>query len=204
MNSAKLIGISLGLLFAGLWCASARAAEPPALSILLVTDGNVFLEKALAAQGFGASRVIKPADYDAAKGQGTDVSIFDRFTPKQLPKSGGLLFINALPGASDLKSALGADGKPQAIASVTAKSADKEHAVTRQIDSPKFYANSVLKLQVPKDWTVLIDGDKAPLVVARRVERREIVIAFDLGESNWPLKSSFPVFLQQAVQYLGK
>jgi hypothetical protein len=50
---------------------------------------------------------------------------------------------------------------------------------------------------------VLIDGDKGPLVLGSDAGRREIVIAFDPSTSNWPLKSSFPVFVRQTIEYLG-
>src|SRR4051812_40792915 len=77
----------------------ARAQAPAAgpgggdkVSVVLVTDGNLFLEKAVAAQPGVTVRVIAPTRYHAASAPAADVTIFDRHEPAELPKAGGLLF----------------------------------------------------------------------------------------------------------------
>jgi hypothetical protein len=69
----------------------------------------------------------------------------------------------------------------------------------------KLHVESARKLEVPKDGTTLLDGDKGPLIVAERdaTHRRQIVLAFDLTKSNWPLRASFPLFISEATQYLA-
>src|SRR5687767_3551192 len=62
----------------------------------------------------------------------------------------------------------------------------------------------MLKLDVPRDSEVLIDGMKGPLVVMHREgPSLHLVVAFDLLQSNWPLRVSFPLFLHNALQYMA-
>lgn len=50
---------------------------------------------------------------------------------------------------------------------------------------------------------VLVRSDDTPLVVALRTGPTEhVVVAFDLAQSNWPLLTSFPLFLANVVEQL--
>ena len=54
-------------------------------------------------------------------------------------------------------------------------------------------------------WAVsLVDAPQAPLMLAGELGRQRIIwIGFDVLESNWPLRVSFPIFIANAVEWLN-
>jgi hypothetical protein len=54
-------------------------------------------------------------------------------------------------------------------------------------------------------WAVsLADAPQAPLMFAGELGRQRIIwIGFDILESNWPLRVSFPIFIANAVEWLN-
>ncbi len=80
----------------------------------------------------------------------------------------------------------------------------REHPILQNLALNKLYAAQALKLDVPLDREVLVDGLKGPLVVLDREDKQtHLIVAFDVLQSNWPLKVSFPVFLDNAMQFLA-
>jgi hypothetical protein len=132
-----------------------------------------------------------------------DVTVFDRYAPAELPERGGLLFVDCLPKGAALKAAVDEKGAEVTLANVRATGTVADHPAVRGIVSGKIYVETVRKVEAGKGWAVLIDGDKGPLVLGSDAGRREIVVAFDLSKSNWPLKVSFPAFVRQAIEHLG-
>jgi hypothetical protein len=57
----------------------------------------------------------------------------------------------------------------------------------------------------PPTWAVsLVDSPQAPLALAGELGRQRIIwIGFDVLESNWPLRVSFPIFVANAVEWLN-
>jgi len=55
------------------------------------------------------------------------------------------------------------------------------------------------------NWAVaLVEAPQAPLILAGELGRQRIVwIGFDILESNWPLRISFPIFIANAVDWLN-
>jgi hypothetical protein len=196
---------------------SAAAAEPPAgakppaadaavkPSVLLVTEDNLFLARALEANSMSRVKVVKPHDYRAANAEGFDVIVFDRFAPAALPKAGGLLFVDVLPPGGALKQSVDGKGAPLTISASGVKDWKKDHPAMKSFTPMKLYFDTARKLEIPKDWTTLLDGDKGPLIVADgdAAHRRQIVLGFDVTKSNWPLQVSFPVFILNATEYLA-
>jgi hypothetical protein len=183
----------------------ARADGPAGrdtLSVLLVTEGNVLLEKGIAAVPDVAVRVIAPKDYRADRVV-ADVTVFDRQEPPELPKQGGLLFVDCLPKGGALKAAVDEKGAEVRLTNVRATGRVADHPAVRGVVPGKMYVETVRKIEAGKGWGVLIDGDKGPLVLGSDGGRREIVVVFELSKSNWPMKASFPLFVRQAIEYLG-
>jgi hypothetical protein len=53
-------------------------------------------------------------------------------------------------------------------------------------------------------WAVaLVETPQAPIILAGELGRQRIIwIGFDILESNWPLRVSFPIFIANAVEWL--
>ena len=176
---------------------------PKAMSVLLVTDGNYFLQRALDAMNLQHPDTLSPVAYEEKKPQTYDVLIFDRYEPKFMPASGNFLWFGAL--ASGLKLKVMKQGNETVIVKDTmVLDWKREHPILRGLQLGKMYVGEAIKLQVPIETETLVEGFKAPLVLLHREGRTtHLVCTFDLLQSNWPLRLSFPIFMHNALQYLA-
>jgi hypothetical protein len=61
-----------------------------------------------------------------------------------------------------------------------------------------------MKLDVPPEDEVLVEGMLGPMMVLHREDRRMfLILPFDIVRSNWPIHKSFPVFWVNAVQFMA-
>ena len=182
---------------------------PRQLAVLLVTDGNYFLERAIDSMHLKAPDVMQTATYEEKQPQNYDVIIFDRYAPKQLPPAGSYIFFGAVPppgGGPGPKITADTDpvGNPILLQDIEVLDWKRDNPMLKDLAMNQLYVAQALKLKVPLDAQVLIDGLKGPLVVlARDGKRTHLVIGFDILQSNWPFQVSFPIFLHRALQYLA-
>ena len=180
------------------WIPLRKPREP---SVLLVTAGNYFLEKALTPDAANPHQlaVIKPAEYPPAKP--FDVTVFDRWSPTTLPP-GGYLFIGCTPPISGVEPA-GEVDYPALL--------DWDHSdpLCRFADFSGIQIVKARKYKLPIH-TVVVEGDKCPLVVSiSEVDRRIVIVAFELINTdsrlntNWLFRVSFPVFFSNAIHWLN-
>ncbi len=184
---------------------------PKSLSVLLVTKGNYFLQRAIDSLGLKKPDTLRPtgnAGYEDKKPDQYDVIIFDRHTPKYLPAAGNFIYFLDGPRAAlpemRLKIARNAEGKPMVLTDVGVLDWKRDHPILKDLGLTKLYVAEAAKLDVPQEDEVLLDGLKGPLLVMDRTGKStNLVVAFDVLQSNWPLKVSFPIFLHNALQYLA-
>jgi hypothetical protein len=74
---------------------------PKALSVLLVTDGNYYLERALNSLGLKDPVTTLPTQYEQKQPQNYDVVIFDRYAPQKLPATGNFIYFGARPAGAE-------------------------------------------------------------------------------------------------------
>jgi hypothetical protein len=186
---------------------TAEVAVPPpkALSVLLVTAAhdNPYLERAFSSMALKNSQVMLSDDYDDKHPTDFDVIIYDRVYPNWMPPSGNFIYFGCAPTEGKLK--VMKDGELyQTLQDVSVLDWVRDHPILRHLSLNSLYAGSMLRLSVPPEATVLIDGLKGPMVVLdREGHTTKMVCAFDLLQSNWPLKLSFPIFIHNALQYLA-
>ena len=186
---------------------SAQVVVPPpkALSVLLVTAAhdNPWLEKAFASMGLKDSQIMLDDEYERKQPKSFDVIIFDRVFPTWLADSGNYIYFGCAPTAGKLK--VVKDGEIyQTITDCSVLDWQRDHPILRNLSLGSLYVGTMLKLDVPPQAKTLIDGLKGPMVVLDHEDRTtNLVCAFDLLQSNWPFKSSFPAFLHSALQYLA-
>lgn len=188
---------------------------PKTLSTLLVTDGNLFMEKAVRSQVVKAPDITSPGDYEAKKPTNYDVVIFDNYKPTFLPEAGNFIWFGAVPDGIKTKVATDAPpaaagqpppppGEPVVLENVYVLDWRRDHPILQDISFRWIYVAKALKLIVPLDREVLVDGLKGPLIVLdREPKRTHLIVAFDSGQSNWPMYPSFPRFFHKAFQYLA-
>ncbi|MEW6357020.1 MAG: VWA domain-containing protein [Planctomycetota bacterium] len=176
---------------------AARAVlkTPEKVKIALVTDGNYFLERALALEEnvevvrFGPRMI---ADGKLLDAPAYDMVIFDGCAPKALDP-GKYLFMNAAPPLPEITFG-------ETVQAPLIIDWNRRHAANRFIT----YGNvQVAEARTIKGGTSLLDAKTGPVMAALdRGDIKLIAVGFDIYKSNWPLRISFPVFISNSIRYL--
>lgn len=188
---------------------AAQVVVPPPkqMSVLLVTDGNYFMELALRSQKQLAKRdVMSPIAYEQNKPTNYDVYIFDRYKPKQLPPAGNFIYFGTVPDGLKLKAVRDANGAPVLLDGQGVLDWRRDHPILRGPTFNRLYVQSAIKLDVPLDSEVLVDGMKGPLIVLHRENNSiHVVVAFDVLDSTWPLPpdQSFIYFMYNVLEFFA-
>ena len=165
--------------------------------VLLVSEGNFFLEQVLAAlpeieafQSFPAaaeSGVALPGDPFA-------VYIFDGSFPETLP-AGSLLLINPPPNPLfPVGPTTSNFGSMEVLA----------HPLTQHISWDQIQIQEIKPIELPLWADVLVNSDTGPLVfVGEHQARRIAVLAFDLLASDLPLHITFPILFDSLLAFLN-
>ena len=187
--------------------ASVVVPPPKSLAVLLVTDGdNYFLEKAVTSLNLKDPVIIDPATYEDKKPTDFDVVMFDRYVPlnPDREKAGAFVYFGAVPTGLKLKAAKNEAGQYAIIDDMWVLDWRRDHPILKDLAMNKLYVGEAIKLDVPLDSEVLLDGMKCPLIVLHREGKQtHLVVAFNVLQSNWPLKVSFPIFLHHALQFMA-
>lgn len=161
----------------------------------LVSDGNPWLEKALRAQPRVLLSVLSPASY--ADRRDADAWVFDRYTPRTPPVAPALLFH---PGKADWL-------PPQSgeLVNPVVSTWDSGHPLLENISLSDLYIERAQKTSPRRNAadTVLISaGGSTPLAWASAQGTRRASLGFSLDQSNFALHAAFPVFLNNALNWM--
>ena len=184
---------------------------PRKAQILAVTAGNRYLVDTLRTP-LAAARadviVISPEDAktdayrrDVAGGR-FDLVIYDRARPDVPPEANTLYFGTLPPGP-----AYATSRKVEGPAIIDVNASHPLMQYIRELSLVKIAKATIV--EPPQGSSVLFECDSGPLgFVAPRGPFSDAVIAFDLVDgrtfnTDWILKSSFPLFLFNALQALG-
>jgi hypothetical protein len=178
---------------------------PKALSILLVTDTNWFLERLKTSMPSKEFDFLSPTAYEELKPTKYDVVMFDQYEPKYMPANGSFMYFRCLPPNIKIKQAK--DGiKPIYLEDNTVLDWKRDHPILQGLKIGKLAGSKFsMKFELPPVGVErLIEGSKGPLVVLTREGRSShLVVGFDILQSDWPFHFSFPIFLYQALEYLA-
>ncbi|HUT23582.1 MAG TPA: VWA domain-containing protein, partial [Sumerlaeia bacterium] len=163
--------------------------------VLLVTNGNFFLERLLGLLPGARVSKIAPGKHDVSLNP--DLVIFDGFAPEQIGP-GNYLFINVAPPLEGFAVAEGP------MKNQIALDWNRLHPVMRFVNLDNLVLAEGLRIKYP-DWVVpLAESAEGPLIlVGERRAVRVAVIAFDLYDTDWPMQVSFPIFLDNVVRWLA-
>jgi Ca-activated chloride channel family protein len=172
--------------------ASIVSLIPHPAKVLLVTRGNRFLEKAL--RGVANAEVtVVPVLSDAARM--FDIVVLDNVIPATWPAANTLAFhvvnTNLFPSSETVKGPPIVDWK-------------SGHPLLRFVNYDNVDIRETLGVKTPPWGVSLVDSPNTPLLIAGEVQRQRVVwIGFDVLESTWPLRVSFPIFIANAVDWLN-
>ncbi len=183
---------------------------PRRVRVLVASPGNEPLKLSLATERIAemAELTQRTPDYlatkeyqTAAAGGAYDLIIYDRCAPEQMPRANTLLIGRLPPGDAwkwDEKQV-----GPQII------DTQRSHPIMQWVELGNVIVVEANPLKPPPGSTVLVDSDRGPLLaIGPREGFEDTVMGFELisGEhigTNWPVRPSFPVFVLNALRYLG-
>jgi Ca-activated chloride channel homolog len=81
----------------------------------------------------------------------------------------------------------------------------RSHPLLRYVNIADLRLGAMRRTE-PQPWgRVVVDGTEGPLIVEGLQEgQRTVYLAFDIYKSDFPLRASFPMFMANAVRYLGE
>ena len=172
--------------------ASVYSILPNPVKVLLVTRGNRFLEKALRAV---PNLSLATATDSTDKAAVFDLVILDCVTPTVWPE-GNVLAIRV--AATNWFDSISRVESPALVDWKTS------HALLRYAP---FDTVGVKETGVVKNpsWAVsLLECPQGTMLAAGELGRQRIVwLGFDMLDSNWPLRVSFPIFVANAIEWLN-
>ena len=175
--------------------AHAVSILPRPLHVLLVTRGNRFLEKALAAAAPNVELAVA-ADHGAPDAGRHDIVVLDNVTPGEWPR-GNVLAFHVAPAQWFPEGATPLEAPPIVNWRNT-------HPLLRFVSFDAVQVASALAVKPPSWGVSLVEAPQSPLVVSGELGRQRIVwVGFDPLESTWPLRVSFPIFVANAVEHLN-
>lgn len=172
--------------------ASVVSILPRPIKVLLVTRGNRVLEKAIRPVP-NVTLTTVPTLTDGAAA--FDVVVLDDVTPSVWPK-GNVLAVhiaptNLFPEFSRVDSPAIVDFK-------------NNHPLLRFVSFDNVGINESLAVKPPKWGVPLVDSSQTPLLIAGEIDHKRVVwVAFDFLQSYWPFRTSFPIFMQNAMDWLN-
>jgi uncharacterized membrane protein len=175
----------------------ALAVLPPPrpLNVLLVSPGNAFLEKALAADGQVRVEKGTPEVVDT-KGSQYDAVILDGVQVKRVPP-GRYLFIHTIPEGVPLE----AQGRVQDPPIVDW---DRTHPAMRYLDLSRVAIQEAMRVRPLSGGRALLESNLTPLIYAVDEGRlRAVFVGFDLYRTDFPLRVAFPLFVSNALRWLS-
>jgi hypothetical protein len=171
--------------------------------VLLVTSGSYFLQTALVIDPSVSLAVVRPEYYDNSLSRYYDVVVFDHVVPETLPFVSSLLISPPRGSVGSLR--FGQERPAGAVTTVTSPSTSAEvSAVLKYADFSDVHVARARTSSIPpwlqpvavsRGTTLIAAGDSGSIRLG--------LIAFDLQQSDWPLRISFPVTMQNLLHYLA-
>lgn len=176
--------------------ASVVSVLPAPTRALLVTKGNRFLEKALRAAG-DVNLTVATRWTEGTTGGASpwDFVVFDDVAPGEWPTA-NLLAVRV--AATNWFEETRTVRTPPIVDWKTT------HPLLRAVNLDNVAVAEVRGVKPPSWGQVIVDSPQAPLIVAGDMGRQRVVwVGFDLLNSTWPLRVSFPMFIANAVEWLN-
>jgi hypothetical protein len=167
--------------------------------VLLVTTGDLFLERALALEpGVHLDKAPGVPDYERAGTPGApryDIVVFDGLPPVPV-KAPAVLSFGGADGMPVVDS--GPSPKPRLVAW------RRDDAVLKYVELHGILIQTARRVSAKPEGRVLAEGSDGPLMVeSESGGRKALYVAFTALDSDWPLRVSFPIFVSNAVTWLS-
>jgi hypothetical protein len=170
---------------------TAIARAPRAFHVLLVTPGNVFLEQALRLRTDFQLDVIAPAAYRSSTPYA--MTVFDRYSPSAMPDA-PFVMVDP-PAGSPL-----AGGAQVGVGRVRAS--DAGDPLLNNVSLQDVHIAKSQDMQTSTFGRALVTSVQTPLVLVRDAPFRQVLVGFDIHDSDFPLRIGFPVLMQNLSEWM--
>ena len=174
------------------------------LSVLLVTNENPFLEKALSVDDKLNLSVMTPAEYENAS-KTAEVVIFDRFSPTMLG-DGNYMFIH--PPKTDNPTDDSATNPVltwnigESLETPIITDWERTHPILQHVHLENVLIGEAYEITPPSTAQILARSFESPVLFIDVTPNRKIVFsAINILESDLPLRIAFPVIIANMLQW---
>lgn len=155
--------------------------------ILIVTEQNLFLEKAFSL--LENTEIYKTDSLDnLTSSDKYDLYVFDNVTPNIMPSSGSILFIN--PSSNELFDVAGGGegGEAKAVSG----------EVSNYLSEMTFTVAKYNEISIPYYGRSFLNVDESSIGFKGELDSRKIAaLSFDLHDSDFALKKEFPILMYE-------
>ncbi|MBU0702674.1 MAG: VWA domain-containing protein [Chloroflexi bacterium] len=171
-------------------------APPVSGRVLLVSEGNLFLERALTA--LPSVELVRLAPDQPVPDEDYALYVYDGAITTTLP-SGNLWLVGPRGSAGgDFPIRVGGYFSATTISHVVA-----DDPLLRYVDLSDVHVAQARRVEPPPGARVLVEAEGGPLLfVAERPEGRLAVLTFDLRDSDLPLQIAFPILTANLTDWL--
>jgi hypothetical protein len=165
--------------------------------ILLVSRGNLFLERALGLIPGAVVYRVSPAQYPSLLSgpYGCDLTVLDGLAAPLPP--GAVWLVNPPAGEVMAGLAVGEAFRPSSLRA-------EATLIMQHVDLARVQVAAARELQVDSSWTADITAGGKVVAAHGLVGGRPVaVLGFDLSLSDLPLRSAFPVLVHNLVNWLS-
>jgi len=173
-------------------------------STLIVSESGFFIEAVIDALVDAEVKTVSPDEYESVT-EKYGLYIFDSFEPAALP-DGAVWLINS--DSSIPESGFGVRGKIELSGSDTIErsksTSTSVRALLEGVDGTEIYISNYVKYsEMYLNFHTLFSYDSNPLIFAgaNGLGNRQVVIGFDLHESDFALTSDFVILLGNLIDY---
>lgn len=174
-----------------------------AYTVLVVSDAPFLLSTAIRSVGGAQVTVISPDEYDGQRGFG--LYVFDGFAPDTVPTDGAIWFINvknSIPGTgfSFQNEEELPEGEKLTLAPASSALAQR---LTKDMEGGDVYISKYLRYGRSKQFVTLMSYKNSPVVFTgvTDAENRQVVFAFDIHDTDFPLQTDFTVLVRNLLNY---
>jgi uncharacterized membrane protein len=176
---------------------TAWAVLPPPrkIAVLLVSPGNLFLEKVLRTDPQVALDVRTPEQYQGGMEE-ADVVVLDSVSPPRVGP-GRFVFVNGVPADVPIEVLGRSTERP------TIMDWDRSHPVMRHVEFSKVTIEDALRIRPLAAGRPLVEAVGGPLIYAlEETDRKAIFVGFDLFRTDFPLRVAFPLIISNGLRWL--
>lgn len=190
-----------------------NAVSENAYTTLIVSQTPFFFQSVMEAVGNSKVATITPEKYEQAL-SGMDTSlpatgyslyVFDSYTPPAMPVDGSVWLINQSKNMSE--SGFSVQGEVLLDEAVPLELTTSTSSVTQKlinnVRGEDVYVFKYIKYGIYSNFTTLYSYNKQPLIFAgtNSIGNREVVFAFSLHDSNFPLLADFIPVMKNLITY---